>query len=1176
MLLRDTNTPHLVRHLIALVLCISAALAVPTNAHGQTQNTGELTGDVTDTDHSRIAHATVVLKSEDRGNVLNQTSNEQGEFRFSDLSVGSYTLTVTMPGFNTYVSNHITIDSGSHFRVDAMLQVGGTDAQIVVRADALSVDTQSATIQTIIDNDLVENLPIDGNNVIAMAALLPGVTDVSAPTTFTDENGGATFSASGARNNSNLFLFDGLLWNNLYLNTGINYPNHAVLQQVGVQLNNFSAQYGRNAGSIFNAVSKSGSNSMHGEIFFHYHDSMFDAKSYFSQTKPPQHTYQYGGAVGGPIIRDKLFYEVEYQSLVGFSAIQANAETMTLAEEGLNPDGSPYMCTNPKLAGQQCASFAGDAKTASQINSLIVNPLFVSPIPSSFGTQPAVANSQINSTWIAQGHSGISPCITALTNLGTGYLANAEIPSVCFDPTAQAIIKANLIPIPDTVLGTSQYLYSSAQAAKPEHEFGGFARLDYNLNSSQTMAFRYYHTENSDLASNGNANANTGVPTYEIDANSAFITAGSVSHTFTLSQNMVNSATLGYKRYDYNVVPTDTRTLQTFGSAFTYPGFQSLPNLVINTRFNLGNNLDANTHSVNQNIEFVDNVNYAHGNHSFQIGMDYLRMQYLNQRTNVGTFRFYGNPGYTNSQAADFLMGLVYSETVGNGQTIAAIQHALYTYVQDTWRITPRMTLSFGVRYEIPWAWYQPNGHAATFVRGYQSTVFKNAPANLAFVGDPGIPRSLINTDYKNISPRFGLVYDLSGTGKTVIRFGGGTFYDAIPATIVGLTEPYTYNATYQSPEGSLTNPLYNRAAIPADYTPETASFTTPYSVIFPDKNYRNAYTIGVNLGVQHKISKGSIVEVNYLGRFARHLMMPVDLNDAIVDCSGKYYLANPSVFCPSSVTTGYADRVRYPGFNYGGQGVVDLVSEATASYNALQAIYTQRAYRNLTLLANYTYSRTLDEQSTLSTSNSNPTPGNMAGQYGPSDQNTTQILNAGWRLKIPKLHKASAPLKAVFNDWAFNGTYNARTGHPVNITFGGDEIGNDEPSQRAYLIPGMSPTLPSNRHRVDKIAAWFNPAAFSKPAAFTTSNIGRNFIIGPGYINTTFSFTKEIQLHKVHDGMHAQFRVELFNVFNTVNLGQPRANYSSSAAQASTFGSINSAGPDPNRRIQFGFIDYF
>ena len=201
------------------------------------------------------------------------------------------------------------------------MKPGEVDAHIEVNANEVTVDTQSATLATVIDNALVENLPIDGNNVVAMAALLPGVTNVSAPTTFTDENGGATFAANGSRSNSNLFLFDGLLWNNLYLNTGINYPNHAVLQEVSIQLNNFSAQYGRNAGSIFNVVSKSGTNKVHGEIFFHYHcNSIFDAsKLLLGGVGRRKITYQFGGAGGRRHhSRTRLFYEAELPESAGW------------------------------------------------------------------------------------------------------------------------------------------------------------------------------------------------------------------------------------------------------------------------------------------------------------------------------------------------------------------------------------------------------------------------------------------------------------------------------------------------------------------------------------------------------------------------------------------------------------------------------------------------------------------------------------------------------------------------------------------------------------------------------------------------------------------------------------------------------------------------------------------
>lgn len=1208
------------RHDIIILLSL-VLLCMGTRAFGQAQNSGQVAGSVADTNKLMIPDAVITLKSEERGNELTAKSDQEGQYVFNDVPQGNYILTVVAPTFETYVVNHVMVDADAHVRLDAVLQIGSVTDKVEVTAGTKSIDTQSATIAAVIDNNLVENLPIDGNNVVALAALLPGVSDVSAPTTFTNDNGGPSFAVNGARSSSNLFLFDGLNWNNLFQNSGLNYPNHAALQSVSVQLNNFTAQYGRNAGSILNVLSKSGTNQIHGELFLSYQNGHVDATDYFTHVRPEISQYQFGMAVGGPIKRDKLFFEAEFQTLISSGSATAQAPVLTEAEMGLMPDGvTPRPCdTGPgaAFAGQtQCASFAADTSISPTLYKIIENPVYGGP----GGTGNSdLAITQLNATWMAQGHSGTSPCVTALQSAFTpttssstskpGFFQDPEIPAVCFDPTFQNILHHANLP----AIAGSQYSNVVSTVPQPKHEYGGNLRIDWNASQRHIVDFHYYQTYNNDETTNG-VGATTGVESYEPDFNTANIHYGSVGDTWVVRPNLLNVLRVGYKRYVYVVTPQDTTTIQQLGANFSPPTYSQLPIIDVSSRFQLGSTAGIYTNNVNENIEGVDTVSYTHKEHNIEAGVDYVRSQYQGLTSNPGFFDF--NNQFANDASAEAMMGLMYEVQAGNNKKIAAVQHALYSFAQDTWRAAARLTIIAGVRYELPWNWYQPKGYAETFIRDYQSTRFPNAPANLAFVGDPGVPRSLYATSYNNVSPRIGISYDVFGNGKTAIRAGFGSFYDATPALVVGIGPPFFFSETNILGTGSLTNPLYGETPIPANYVPgQPGQFPNPQTIVFPDPKFRNSYTWGFNLGIQHQLNRGTTLEVNYVGRLSRHLTMPYDLNPAVRDCSGAYFQTNPSLYCygggvptaynppPYTTTTqdttvlctaravsaaptatndcpafnvGYTARVPYAQFNYGGQGVVDYSAEGTANYNAFQLIYVQRAFQNLTMLASYTFAKSLDQQSNISTTNATPTPyTNLKAQYALSDLDSRQIFNMGWRLQLPRTSTAKPWVQSIVNNWSLNGLYNARTGHPLNIIYSGDQTTAAEPQQRAVLAPGQSQSLPGNRHRTDKIAEFFNVPAFSKPHTGSYGNVGRNSVTGPALINTSFSLSKDIELRRLGEGVRAQFRVEVFGPFNTVNLGNPGLSLNTSGTSANNFGTIlTDAGG--NRRLQFGFLMYF
>jgi len=1196
---------------LALVL---TAYATPF-CSAQTISTGTVSGNVTDSGGAVVPNAIVTIKSIDEGTVNTAKVNKQGEYLFSQIKPGSYTLTVLAPGFETFKMNALNVNASENVRINAPLAVGSVSTTVTVDAPSATVDVRSATIATVIDPTLVENLPVDGNNVVELAALLPGVVDVNAPTTFTSDTGGPTYSSGGSRSNQNLFLVDGAMWNNVYYNTGLNYPPPLMLQEVSVQSVNYKAQYGRNVGSVFNVLTKSGTNKFHGQLWEYIQNKALNASDYLSHLNPKLVQNQFGASVGGPILNNKLFFFLGLQDLRSASEVVSNTRLPTLAERGLSPDGvTPLPCVSSVWSGKHCFSFAADYPAGGNlITSGLMNPYY----PSNPYSGPA--QSEIRSTAAtAAGQSGIynaKQCdidLTTLANsassstLSASILPNAEIPYECVNPVAVNFYKKYL-PIPKiNGVPVTQATTLPTTANQPRNDWNGLARVDWNTGHGHTIDARYYVTSVNDQTSNSVTPTGTAVASYDIDANSGGITSGNLGDTWVLTPNLLNVLRVAYKRYNYTVEPIDPTTFIDLGSNVTDPGHPTLPILAASGRFTVGSTNSGYSYSVNADTEIDDDITWTHGRHNIQIGAQWLDLQYIHRYDQPISIIAGGS--YTGSGIGDFTMGLITSEKVGNSTNISAAEHVAYFYLQDDWRATPRLTLNLGLRYEFSPPWYQPDGQSVTFVPGYQSYRFPNTPSSLAFQGDPGIPNSIIKTSYSNFGPRFGLAYDVFGSGRMVIRAGFGIFYDALNANTTGIGQPYHYTANYSEPNGSFSQPLLDLTPVPANYTtPATAIFATPLSVNFADPNVTEPYSESVNVGIQERIAAATLA-VSYVGKFGRHQIVPVDLNPTIYSCNpaNTYYQTSPTTYCLNATTNQASNqaRVTYPGFNYGGQGIVDNNSVGSSSYNALQVQYIQRSKRWLTSLASYTYSRSLDDQSSGTTNtNALSMPPNVNTNYGPSDYQATHIVSAGWTLNLPAPHTGPKIERAILSDWVFGGIFSARTGHPFTPILDHDVELNAEPNQRAPLAPGLTKYQPlsNNRHRTDKVNQWFNVCSFSSgftysgtaptpvndPCGFNsplsggyTNGVSRNFLYGPAFIESDFSLRRSINL-KV-EGMKLQMRVDAFNVFNTPNLANPNATIPSTASSyvtgtahgaiLATTGNNGSVGTN-GRRIQLAFI---
>lgn len=1225
---------------LTLFFLLSAAFSVA--AFGQAQNTGTISGNVKDSQGKVVVSAEVTLFNTATEAKRVEKSNAEGEYLFSDVAVGDYILTVTAPGFGAFEVDQLHVDADANVRTDATLRPASVTQEVRVESQGTTLDTRSATLGTLIDKNEVENLPVDGNNVVSLTALLPGISNVNAPTTFTSDTGGPTYNISGSRNNQNLFLLDGQLWNNLFYNTGLNFPPTQTLQEVSVLLNNYKAQYGRNVGSIMNVLTRSGTNKIHGSVWEFVQNKIFNASDYISQENPHLVQNQFGATIGGPIKRDKIFYFLGLQDLRMAQAVFSSTELLTPQERGYDvaptasSPGTMHMCQYPAFSGMQCASFVSDFSypTGTTINTVLRNPLENSTYAGLFISQETAA-------WQQAGNTGNSPCYTAFLNLystlpSTGtfekdYLPYAEMPAMCFNPVALNFLNAYM-PFPNAV-NSGGLPVANLTAKQPRNDWDGLARMDFILGRN-TIDSRFYVTNVNDVTSNSATNSGTapGIANYEQDLNSGGIYYGNIGDTFVVTPNLLNVFRVGYKRYTYQIYPSDHTTLQQLGSNLYQPAtVPALPTIEAENRFRVGSTNSSWSFTINEDEELDDNMSWTRGKHSYQVGVEYLHLQYLH--------RFDSTPfvetgiSYTESAASDFMAGLLTKVQVGNSTNLGAIQNNVYMYIQDDWRATPKFTLNYGLRYELPFAWHSADGQGLTFAPGFQSRVIPSAPEDLGYEGDPFPGNARVRSRFNNVAPRFGFAYDVFGTGKTLIRGGFGVFYDALNAAVVGVGSPFNYFASYTNPEGGMSQPLLGQPTIPANYTKGSTFFGSPLSVNFVDPNITTPYTMAINFGFQQRVRATGMLELNYVAKEGRHQLVQFDLNPAIVDCSGAYYAANPTLYCPggvgnlSSTTASTSDqnRVVYPGFAYGGQGVVDNASVGSSNYNGLQLTYSQQTRGSLRLMASYTYSKSLDIQSNgQTTASAVPNPFNLRSQYAVSDFDANQVLNIGWVYDLPKTTRFNAPVRAVLNNWIYSGIYSARTGLPVNVTIAGDEAFTGEPNQRPNVTPGVSPYLSSHRHRscalvasqLDyvtgspddcKVQAWFNnqtvlvngnpnfaagvttlngsdtlcvaPAAFCTAPFGQLGDLGRNALRGPAFIATNMAVSRIFPL--THEGTTLEFKADAFNVFNTPNLANPSAQLSNSSSNSaignfgrvlSTVGTNGNVGTN-GRRMQMSLV---